>query len=138
MPLDAELIPESTASDRPVHELQFHDLAQQRWLDWSRSHLPGPQRGLRYVRPDEMHRIPLDGIHARVNQGDTVVVDLSILAHMDSQRAALTRQLQGVGDAVGCPVFALDEQEYLLLVPGRGVSVDTETHELGTQPGIID
>jgi len=136
--LDAELIPEGEAGDRPVHELKFHDLAQQRWLDWSRSHLPGPHRGLRYVRPDEMHRLPFDGIHARVGQGDTIVVDLSILAHMDSQRAALTRQLQGVADAAGCPVFALDEKEYLLLVPGIGINVDTETHELGTPPGIID
>jgi hypothetical protein len=115
----------------PVHEMVFHDLGEKRWLEWATSRQGLPQRGLRYVRPDQMHRLPLDGIAARLNQGDIHIVDLASLAHMDSQRAALARQVQDVANHVGLPVFSLDDDQRILLIPGRGSKVDTETHELG-------
>ena len=115
----------------PVHELHFHDLGEKKWLEWSSSRQPLPRRGLRYLKPDQMNRLPLDGIATRLSQGDILVFDFSILAHMDSQRAALARQVQDVAGMGGLPVFALDDAERLLLVPGRGTRIDTETHELG-------
>jgi len=108
----------------PVSELNFHDLGEKRWLDWATQRQGIAQRGL-----------PIEGIATRLVQGDTLVIDLSDLAHMDSQRRALMRQVQDVAGSGGLPVFALDEDERLLLVPGRATRVDTETHELGEATG---
>ena len=116
---------------KSVGELKFHDLGSKRWLEWAASKQGLPHRGLRYVRPDEMHRLPLDAMSARLHQGDICIVDMSSLAHMDSQRSALSRQVQDMANYGGLPVFALDDSNRLLLVPGRGSRIDTETHELG-------
>ena len=116
---------------KPVRELHFHDLGSKRWLEWSIAQQGLPRRGLRYIQPDEMHRLPLEAISTRLHQGDICLVDLNSLAHMDSQRSALARQVQDMANYVGLPVFALDDSNRLLLVPGRGSRIDTETHELG-------
>jgi hypothetical protein len=116
---------------KPVNELKFHDLGSKRWLEWSKAHQGIPRRGLRYIRPDEMHRLPLEPMSTRLHQGDICVVDLNSLAHMDSQRSALARQVQDMANYSGLPVFALDDSNRLLLIPGRGSRIDTETHELG-------
>ena len=116
---------------KPVKDLKFHDLGAKRWLEWSAAQQGVPRRGLRYIRPDGMHRLPLDAISTRLRQGDICIVDLSSLAHMDSQRSALARQVQDMANYGGLPVFALDDSNRLLLVPGLGTRIDTETHELG-------
>ena len=122
---------------KPVKDLRFHDLGSKRWIDWASLHQGLPRRGLRYIRPDDMHRLPLDALSARLQQGDICIVDMSSLAHMDSQRSALSRQVQDMANYGGLPVFALDDTNRLLLVPGRGSRIDTETHELGGN-SIID
>ena len=116
---------------KPVRELHFHDLGSKRWLEWSIAQQSLPRRGLRYIQPDEMHRLPLEAISTRLHQGDICLVDLNSLAHMDSQRSALARQVQDMANYGGLPVFALDDSNRLLLIPGRGSRIDTETHELG-------
>ena len=116
---------------KPVKDLKFHDLGAKRWLAWSSAQQGVPQRGLRYIRPDDLHRLPLEPISTRLLQGDICIVDLSSLAHMDSQRSALARQVQDMANYGGLPVFALDDSNRLLLIPGRGTRIDTETHELG-------
>ena len=116
---------------KPVRDLHFHDLGSKRWLEWSISPQGLPRRGLRYIQPDEMHRLPLEAISTRLHQGDICLVDLNSLAHMDSQRSALARQVQDMANYGGLPVFALDDSNRLLLIPGRGSRIDTETHELG-------
>ena len=122
---------------KPVRELHFHDLGSKRWLEWSIAQQGLPRRGLRYIQPDEMHRLPLEAISTRLHQGDICLVDLSNLAHMDSQRSALARQVQDMANYGGLPVFALDDSNRLLLIPGRGSRIDTETHELGVN-SILD
>ncbi len=116
---------------KPVRDLHFHDLGSKRWLEWSIAQQSLPRRGLRYIQPDEMHRLPLEAISTRLHQGDICLVDLNSLAHMDSQRSALARQVQDMANYGGLPVFALDDSNRLLLIPGRGSRIDTETHELG-------
>ena len=116
---------------KPVKDLKFHDLGAKRWLELSATPQGVPRRGLRYIRPDEMHRLPLEPMSTRLLQGDICIVDLSSLAHMDSQRSALARQVQDMANYGGLPVFALDDSNRLLLIPGRGTRIDTETHELG-------
>jgi hypothetical protein len=116
---------------KPVKDLKFHDLGSKRWLEWAIAQRGLPRRGLRYIQPDEMHRLPLEPMSTRLHQGDICIVDLSRLAHMDSQRSALARQVQDMANYGGLPVFALDDSNRLLLVPSRGSRIDTETHELG-------
>ena len=112
---------------KPVRDLHFHDLGSKRWLEWSIAQQSLPRRGLRYIQPDEMHRLPLEAISTRLHQGDICLVDLNSLAHMDSQRSALARQVQDMANYGGLPVFALDDSNRLLLIPGRGSRIDTET-----------
>ena len=48
--------------------------------------LTRPTRALRYVKPDEKHRIHTRDIAQRVLQGDTVIVDLRTLVHGPTSR----------------------------------------------------
>ncbi len=129
------VIPQPVKSQQKttIRNMHFHDLGEKRFLEWAANYQFLPRRGMRYIRPDEMHRLPLDHIIARLSQGDILIIDLYSLAHMDSQRSALARQVQEVVGNTGLPVFALDDKERLLLVPGRGCRIDTETHELGSE-----
>jgi len=107
----------------------FHDLAH---------HTGGfsghPDRALRYVSPDKMHRLPLNEITSRIHSGDTIIVDLRSLIHMDTQSNACRRQLRAVGDEMNVAVFSLDSSDKLLLLPGGDVTVDVARHELGLAP----
>ena len=137
--LEPLVIPQPVKSQqRPsINQMDFHDLGEKKFLEWAANFQSLPRRGLRYIRPDEMHRLPLDRIITRLSQGDILIIDLYSLAHMDSQRSALARQVQEVVGSGGLPVFALDDKERLLLIPGRGCRIDTETHELGTEAKLL-
>ena len=137
--LDPIIIPQPVRSQQhpSIQDMSFHDLGEKRFLDWAASYQSLPRRGLRYIKPDEMHRLPLDRIVNRLSQGDILIIDLFSLAHMDSQRSALARQVQEVVASGGLPVFSLDDKERLLLVPGRGCRIDTETHELGEEAKLL-
>ena len=78
-----------------------------------------------------MNRIPTRVIAKRVNQGDTVIVDLRPLVHMDTHQNVCRRELKQMSDEVGVGVFALDAEDKLLLMPGNDVVVDVQSHELG-------
>ena len=92
---------------------------------------------LRYVRPDTMHRLPIQGMHERIQQGDTLIVDLRPLIHMDAHKDACRRQLRHLGEESGVSVFALDFENQLLLIPGVDVVVDVSKHELGLIPVLL-
>ena len=107
----------------------FHDLGVQTQVRRS-----FPSRALRYVAPDEMKRIPTRGIAQRIANGDTVIVDLRGLVHMDSHQNACRRDLKMMTDEVGVGVFALDQEDKLLMIPGTDVVVDIGNHNLGINP----
>ena len=107
----------------------FHDLSHH--TGGSSGH---PDRALRYVSPDKMHRLPLNAITSRIHNGDTIIVDLRSLIHMDTQSNACRRQLKAVGDEMNVAVFSLDASDKLLLIPGGDVTVDVARHELGLAP----
>jgi hypothetical protein len=90
-----------------------------------------PNRALRYVKPDSKHRIHTREIAQRVIQGDTVIVDLRTLVHMESHQQACRRELRVMCEQTGVGVFALDSEDKLLMIPGADVVVDIEKHELG-------
>ena len=107
----------------------FHDMGVQTQVRRS-----FPTRALRYVSPDEMKRIPTRGIAQRIANGDTVIVDLRSLVHMDSHQNACRRDLKMMTDEVGVGVFALDQEDKLLMIPGTDVMVDIGNYNLGINP----
>ena len=104
----------------------FHDLGVPMTF-----HEPVPNTAVRYVRPDEKFRIPFLGMFERVAQGDSVVLDLRQLLHMDAHQDALRRELKSRSNNLGIGVYALDEDDKLFLIPGNNVVVDSTRHDLG-------
>ncbi|HIF90898.1 MAG TPA: hypothetical protein EYQ58_05110 [Candidatus Poseidoniales archaeon] len=104
----------------------FHDLAA-----GIRSRRSFPTRALRYVSPDKMSRIPTRDIGKRINQGDTVIVDLRPLVHMDSHQAACRRELKHMSEENNVEIFSLDQEDKLLMIPGCDVIVETSHNDLG-------
>ncbi|MED5308786.1 MAG: hypothetical protein VYA95_05500 [Candidatus Thermoplasmatota archaeon] len=113
-----------TADGEPFHDLGVQNKARRSF----------PSRALRYVSPDEMKRIPTRGIAQRIANGDTVIVDLRGLVHMDSHQNACRRDLKMMTDEVGVGVFSLDQEDKLLMIPGTDVIVDVGNYSLGINP----
>jgi hypothetical protein len=93
-----------------------------------------PSRALRYVAPDEKKRIPTRGIGQRISKGDTVIVDLRSLVHMDAHQNACRRELKMMCEEIGVEVFSLDSEDKLLMIPGCDVVVDRGSNHLGINP----
>ena len=104
----------------------FHDLGAH-----SRVKNSFPRRALRYVSPDEKNRIPTREMSKRILQGDSVIVDLRPMVHMDTHQNVCRRELQQMSNESGVGIFALDAEDKLLLLPGKDVVVDVGRHELG-------
>lgn len=117
-----------TAEGEPFHDLGAH----------TRLRNAVPRRALRYVAPDSMNRIPTREMAKRVQQGDSVIVDLRPMVHMDTHQNVCRRELQQMGNEAGIGVFALDAEDKLLLLPGKDVVVDVGRHELGLQSLLSD
>jgi len=112
---------------------KFHDMA----LSTNKNTEPSEvERGLRYVVPDGKHRLPLEGMQQRLNEGDVLVVDLRNLIHMDAHQNACRRLLRELADSMKLPAFSLDEEERILLMPGIGITIDINNHPLGLAPMI--
>lgn len=107
----------------------FHDLG----IEITRQ-APTPNKALRYIAPDVMKRIPTVAMLERVMQGDTAIVDLRPLVHMESHQMACRREIKHMADQARVSVFSLDAEDKLLMVPGHNVVVDMEKHELGLRP----
>jgi len=107
----------------------FHDLGISRTRPPQRANI-----ALRYVVPDEMKRIHTSPVLQRVLEGDTVIVDLRPLVHMESHQMACRRELKHACDNARINAFALDAEDKLLMLPGVATVVDTQKHRLGLQP----
>ena len=95
-----------SADGDPCHDLGLHQSTRRSF----------PSRALRYVAPDEMKRIPTRGIGKRISTGDTVIVDLRSLVHMDAHQNACRRELKMMCEEIGVEVFALDSEDKLLML----------------------
>jgi hypothetical protein len=107
----------------------FHDLG----MVVQRLQSP-PNKALRYIAPDVMKRIPTSAMLERVMQGDTAIVDLRSLVHMESHQMACRREIKHMADQARVSVFSLDAEDKLLMIPGQNVVVDMQKHELGLTP----
>jgi hypothetical protein len=113
-----------SADGEPFHDLGVINTARRSF----------PSRALRYVAPDEKKRIPTRGIGQRISTGDTVIVDLRSLVHMDAHQNACRRELKMMCEEIGVEVFSLDAEDKLLMIPGCDVIVDRGSNHLGLNP----
>ena len=122
----AEVEPGPKAGNR------FHDLGETRWSDRTERMTERPSRREIYMEHDGLHRLQLDGIEGNLSMGDMVIVDLNSLDHMPSQQSVCARRAQDLGERSGLPVFALNEDDTLLMIAGARMRVDTHKHRLGS------
>ncbi|MGB1845179.1 MAG: hypothetical protein ACPHX2_01485 [Candidatus Poseidoniaceae archaeon] len=88
-------------------------------------------RAVRYLAPDASSRLPVNGMLLRVQEGDSLFVDLRGIAHMHAHQDSLRAELRRLGEATGVGAWALDLDDRLFLIPGVDVVMDTARHELG-------
>ena len=116
----------------------FHDLGEKPWQERTRRTANFPLQALRYIMPDEnRYSLPMDGMATRLNQGDSLIVDLRSLIHMDAHQSACRRMLREMANEMDLVVFALDDEDKLMMVPGVGVCVDVTKHDLGQERALI-
>ena len=77
-----------------------------------------------------MNRLPIDSMASRLYQGDVVIVDLSVMVHMDSQQRACRQSLRQLSSERGIPVWSLDQKDSLLLLPGKDIVIDRSKYDL--------
>ena len=130
--------PSSRSATSVLADQSFHDLGEVRWQAWVRSRMPVARRAIRYVTPDEMYRLPTHAMANRLLTGDIIVVDLRDLLHMNAQQDACRREVGGLSERLGAPIFALDEEEMLLLIPGAASIIDTHSHHLGVPDEVLE
>lgn len=110
---------------------EFHDLGDVLWSERTDMLTPLAKRNVIYLKPDNYHRIQLAGIETELSRGNLLLVDISSLSHMPAQRDVCKRKVEHLGERIGIPVFSLNENDSLLMVPGLGMRVDTKSHRLG-------
>ena len=111
---------------------RFHDLGESRWAERTERVTERPSRRVIYMEPDGLQRLQLDGIEGNLSVGDMVIIDLHSLNHMPSQQSVCSRRAQELGDRTNLPVFALNEDDSLLMIAGAKMRVDTHKHRLGS------
>ena len=109
----------------------FHDLGDILWSERTERLTPLADRNVIYLKPDDYHRIQLEGIENELARGNMLLVDISSLSHMPTQSDICKRKVENLGERIDIPVFSLNENDSLLMVPGIGMRVDTERHRLG-------
>ena len=123
--------PLRSADPGPQNNDSFHDLGKEIWAERTHKLIPEAERFVHYIKPDDLHRLNLDGMSHNLAQGNLVIVDLGSLTHMPSQQDVCRRRIETLGQQTGLPVFALNESDTLLMIAGRNMRVDTEKHKLG-------
>jgi len=120
-----------SADPGPQKDDSFHDLGEPQWSERMHRMTPPAKRFVHYIKPDDLHRMNLNGMENRLASGDLIIADLSTLTHMPSQQDVCRRRFQNLGEQNGLPVFALNESDTLLMIGGNKMRVDTERHLLG-------
>ena len=85
----------------PQADDRFHDLGEDTWSERTSRITPRPSRRVVYMKPDDLHRLPVQGMQQDLMEGDMVLVDLGSLTHMPSQQEVCKRRVQEMGDSIG-------------------------------------
>lgn len=115
----------SSIEDRIIH------LSDARFSKWTEEQTRKAKNKVIYLKPDNLHRIDLIGMDKELLNGNLIIVNLKSLIHMPSQTAKCSRELQNLAENNGLNVFALNETDTLLMIPGVNMRVDTHKHILG-------
>tara|TARA_B100000700_G_scaffold313681_1_gene399068 strand:- start:63 stop:305 length:243 start_codon:yes stop_codon:yes gene_type:complete len=67
-----------------------------------------------------------------LSQGDLILLDLTGMRHIDSLLDSARRKLVKFSEELSVPIYVIDDEQELLLIPGAGVVVDAQDHQLGT------
>ena len=110
-----------TPKGEPFHDLGINNFTKNKYI---------PNQALRYVTPDSMNRLPIDSMSNRLFQGDVIVVDLSTMVHMESQKRACRQSLRQLSNERRIPIFSLDNKDNLLMLPGKNIHVDISKYDL--------
>lgn len=110
----------------------FHQLDRAVWSERTSRINPRPSSVIRYVKPDDRFRIDSNILDNALRSGETIIIDLSDLRHVETQRGALRKRIGDSASRIGRPAFRIDSEGCLLVVPGSGVRVDQKRHVLGT------
>lgn len=110
-----------TPKGEPFHDLGLSNMSFKKHI---------PNNALRYVTPDSMNRLPLELMWNRLYQGDVIVVDLSTMVHMESQKRACRQSLRQLSNERRIPIFSLDSKDNLLMLPGKNIHVDVSKYDL--------
>ncbi|MAK40764.1 MAG: hypothetical protein CL993_03435 [Euryarchaeota archaeon] len=110
---------------------KFHDLGENRWSDRTKIISQKPVRSVIYITPDKLHRLPFEGVEHQLALGDMAIFDINSLNHISHQQSICARKIRELGDRTGLPVFSINENETLLMIPGAKMRVDTKKHRLG-------
>ena len=121
----------ATVDPGPQAGADFHDFGETIWSERTEKLTLPPDRAVIYLKPDNLHRINLGGIENNLSQGHMLLVDLSSLSQLPSQKDVCSRRVQELGERFNIPVFSLNDSDSLLMVPGARMRVDTERHKLG-------
>jgi len=127
----AKLQPSANPGPRSSSRADFHDLGDPLWSERTERLIPQAQKNVVYLKPDKYQRIQLDGMENEISKGSMVLVDLTSLSHMPSQKEVCKRRVESLGEINNIPVFSLNEDDSLLMIPGLGMRVDTKKHRLG-------
>ena len=130
---DSTSINQSSANPGPrsSSRADFHDLGDPLWSERTERLRPQSKKNIVYLKPDKYQRIQLDGIENEISRGSMILVDISSLSHMPSQKEVCKRKVESLGEINNIPVFSLNENDSLLMIPGLGMRVDTKKHRLG-------
>ena len=110
----------------------FHQLDRAVWSERTGRINPRPSNVVQYLKPNDRLGIDANILNDALRSGETVIVDLSDLRHVETQRGALRKRIGDSASSIGRPAFRIDSEGCLLVVPGRGVRVDQKRHVLGT------
>ena len=116
---------------RSSSRADFHDLGDPLWSERTERLMPQTKKNIIYVKPDKYQRIQLDGIETEISRGSMILVDISTLSHMPAQKEVCKRKVENLGEMRDLPIFSLNEDDSLLMIPGLGMRVDTKKHRLG-------
>ena len=71
--------PRSDRSLGPQNNDSFHDLGKEIWAERTHKLIGEAERFVHYIKPDDLHRLNLDGMGHNLAQGNLVIVDLAHL-----------------------------------------------------------
>lgn len=109
----------------------FHDLGDPLWSERTERLIPQAQKNVVYLKPDKYQRVQLEGMENEIRKGSMILVDLTSLSHMPTQKDVCKRRVESLGEINNIPVFSLNQNDSLLMIPGLGMRVDTKKHRLG-------